>query len=236
MSPVTCISGIDTDIGKTVATGLMAKALQEQGHSVITQKMVQTGCTGIAEDIQQHRAIMGIDLLAEDVSGLTCPYVFSKPCSPHLAAELEKTEIDPDVISSATAQLNERFDHVLLEGAGGLLAPLTREMTFLDYVQKQDYPLIIVTSPKLGSINHTLSALELAKWRGITVKGIVYNCYEIDDEEIYRDSRTVFIDYLQKNRFTPLLIQLDSVAQYRILANGKERSVRRFSQFFSENN
>ncbi|MCK5071639.1 MAG: dethiobiotin synthase, partial [Desulfocapsa sp.] len=95
MCPVICISGIDTDIGKTIATGLLAKALLSQGYSVITQKVAQTGCTGISEDILKHRELMDTGLYPEDTNGLTCPYVFSKPCSPHLAAELSQTQIDP---------------------------------------------------------------------------------------------------------------------------------------------
>ena len=59
MGKVTCVSGIDTDIGKTIVTGLLAKLLGQNGHSVITQKIVQTGCSGIAEDIITHRKLMG---------------------------------------------------------------------------------------------------------------------------------------------------------------------------------
>lgn len=88
MGSVICISGIDTDIGKTVATGLMAKALLLRGYSVITQKVAQTGCTGISEDIQEHRKLMGVELLSEDQDGLTCPYVFSKACSPVLSRKI----------------------------------------------------------------------------------------------------------------------------------------------------
>ncbi|HID01809.1 MAG TPA: dethiobiotin synthase, partial [Desulfobacterales bacterium] len=73
MCPVTCISGIDTNIGKTIATGLMARTLLEQGYSVITQKVVQTGCKGIAEDILQHRKLMRVELFPEDKDGMTCP-------------------------------------------------------------------------------------------------------------------------------------------------------------------
>lgn len=215
MALVTCISGIDTDIGKTVATGLMAKALLAQGYTVITQKVVQTGCTGIAEDIRQHREVMGIELLPEDKNGLTCPYVFSKPCSPHLAAELDQTRIDPDKITLATQGLAAKYDQVLLEGAGGLMVPLTREMTFIDYLQEQGYPLILVTSPRLGSINHTLSALELAKGRGIEVRGIVYNCYDACDDVICSDSRKVFVSSLQKYGFSPNIVDMVSAESYQ---------------------
>ncbi|MEA3469522.1 MAG: dethiobiotin synthase [Thermodesulfobacteriota bacterium] len=214
MCPVFCISGIDTDIGKTVATGLMARTLLSQGYSTITQKVVQTGCSGIADDIIYHRKLMGIELLPEDLNGLTCPYVFKKPCSPHLAAELEQETINPEEITRATKSLSARYDYVLLEGAGGLLVPLTREMTFIDYLQQQGYPLILVSSPRLGSINHTLSALELAQGRGIEVKGIVYNCHVGCDDEIRRDSRKLFAGYLQKYGFSPVVVDLESEDTY----------------------
>lgn len=214
MGLVTCISGIDTDIGKTIATGLLARSLLQSGYSVITQKIVQTGCGGIAEDIIVHRELMGIGLQAEDKSGLTCPFVFQKACSPHLAAELENKSIDTQKISEATEDLLGRFDHVLLEGAGGLQVPLTRKMTFLDYLQEQKYPLILVSSSRLGSINHTLSALELAKTRGIWVNGIVYNTYDTGDTIIEEDSRNVFLAALEQYGFPPRLVTLESKTNY----------------------
>jgi dethiobiotin synthetase len=213
MGTVTCVSGIDTDIGKTIVTGLLAKVLQQGGHSVITQKLVQTGCRGIAEDIRSHRKIMGIGLLPEDKNGLTCPYVFPKACSPHLAAELENQSVDVLRIVAATEKLTVDYDHVILEGAGGLLVPLTREITFLDYLAQQGYPLILVTSSRLGSINHTLSALELAKNRGVPVNGIVYNCYNATDTTIRDDSRRVFLSALEKYGFPAKIVDLNNIEQ-----------------------
>lgn len=214
MGVVTCISGIDTDIGKTIATGLMAKELLRSGYSVITQKIVQTGCSGIAEDIIAHRELMGLALQPEDKRGTTCPYVFQKACSPHLAAELENRSIDTKKIAEATGKLLACFDHVLLEGVGGLQVPLTRELTLLDYLQEQGYPLILVSSAKLGSINHTLSALELARNRGIQVNGIVYNAFGASDTVIAEDSRNVFLASLQKYGFPARLITLEPKIHY----------------------
>ena len=69
------VSGIDTGIGKTVATGVFAKKLAEKGANPITQKLIQTGCEGISEDILEHRKVMGIPLRPEDRDFTTCPYV-----------------------------------------------------------------------------------------------------------------------------------------------------------------
>lgn len=228
MGQVTCISGIDTDIGKTVATGLMAKTLMARGDSVITQKVVQTGCSGIAEDILRHRELMGVELFPEDRSGVTCPYVFAKACSPHLAAELEGKNIDLQEIENSTNMLTASFDHVLLEGAGGLLVPLTREITFLDYLEKNAYPLILVSSPRLGSINHTLAALELAQGRGIEVRGIVYNCSLVSDSEIQRDSRDIFLKYLGKYGFPACVVDMEVAESY--FEQGQEFSCMQFFQ------
>ena len=117
------ITGIDTNIGKTFATGMIACALAGKGKRVITQKMIQTGCTEISEDIVMHRKIQGIPFTEEDKAGLTCPYIFTYPCSPHMAAEKDGKTIDLSVITEATRRLQEKYEYVLLEGAGGLMVP-----------------------------------------------------------------------------------------------------------------
>ena len=96
------ISGIDTNVGKTYATGILARTLAAKGHTVITQKMIQTGCTEVSEDIEMHRHLMGIPFTNEDKSGATCPYIFTYPCSPHMAAERDKREINLSNITVKT--------------------------------------------------------------------------------------------------------------------------------------
>ena len=171
------ITGIDTNIGKTFATGMIACALAEKGKKVITQKMIQTGCTEVSEDIEMHRKIQGIPFTEEDKAGLTCPYIFTYPCSPHMAAAKDERRIDLETITQATRRLRETHEYVLLEGAGGLMVPNDMESLTIDYVKEQAYPLILVTSGKLGSINHTLLSLYACERYGIEVKAIVYNQY-----------------------------------------------------------
>ena len=196
MGKVLFISGIDTDVGKTVATGVLAKQLAAQGHRVITQKMVQTGCTGLSADLQTHRHIQGIAWLPEDLDGTTCPYVFAHPCSPHLAAALEQTEIDDTRITAATEQLAAYYDYVLLEGVGGLAVPYRDNTTTLDYVARQGYPVVLVTSARLGSINHTLLSLAACHMRGITLDTVVYNHYPCGDQLIKEDTRRYLRQHL----------------------------------------
>jgi len=214
MGVITCIGGIDTDIGKTIATGLMAKVLRQNGYSVITQKIVQTGCHGLSDDIKKHRELMGIGLQIEDIEEVTCSESFVKSCSPHLAAELEGKEVDRERITGNSRKLAACYDQVLLEGVGGLLVPLSRQVTFLDYVKQQNYPLILVSSSRLGSINHTLSALEICANRGVAVKGIIYNCFEETDPEIVLDSKNVFQSGLEQYGYPGRVVSLYKTEKY----------------------
>ena len=108
---------------QSYATSYLAKLWNGQGIRTITQKLIQTGNNGLSEDIELHRRIMGTGLLPEDTDGLTMPEIFSYPCSPHLAAEIDKRPVDFDKIERATRRLSETYDAVLLEGAGGLMVP-----------------------------------------------------------------------------------------------------------------
>ncbi len=208
MSKTVFISGIDTNIGKTIATGLLARELIKLGRSVITQKIVQTGCTEIAEDIVEHRRLMGIDLQAVDMDLTTCPFVFPLAASPHLAASDAKREIDLNVISKATQVLENKYDIVLLEGAGGLCVPINSRVTIIDYISERNYPLILLTSSRLGSINHTLLSLEVIFSRGIQLKGLIYNRYPKENQLIVDDSKAFFEDYLQRHFPKVPLIEL----------------------------
>lgn len=205
------ITGIDTDTGKTVITGLMASWFMKQGISVITQKLVQTGCQGLAEDIVSHRKIMGIEPLQEDLNGTTCPSVFSFPASPHLAASLEKRSIDFNEIKQSTAYLSEKYETLLIEGAGGLAVPLEGTYTILDYLEEEKIPVILVTSPKLGSINHTLLSLEALYNRKIPFTALVYNCFPEGDPFIQADSEKVFRTFLKKYNFPDTIIKVPEI-------------------------
>ncbi len=194
------ISGIDTDAGKSYCTAWLARELAQSGKRVITQKFIQTGNTGHSEDIDLHRRITGTGYLPEDREGLTMPEIFSYPCSPHLAARIDQRPIDFGKIERATKELARRYDIVLVEGAGGLMVPLTEEYLTIDYITEKKYPLIFITSGKLGSINHTLLSFEAIKKRGIVLDTVLYNLYPtVEDETIQKDTMEYIQNYLSKN-------------------------------------
>ncbi|OTG64822.1 dethiobiotin synthase [Acinetobacter silvestris] len=194
------ISGIDTGIGKTFATGYLAKLWNQQGKAVITQKLIQTGNVDISEDIQQHREIMGMGWFPEDQSKLTMPEIFTYPASPHLATQIDGREIDFQKIADATQQLTEKYEVVLLEGAGGLMVPLTTELLTIDYIAEKKIPVILVSSGRLGSINHTLLSLEALKSRGLELYALAYNLNdESQDEIISQDTSEYLKNYLAQH-------------------------------------
>lgn len=194
------ISGIDTDAGKSYCTAFLAGELMRGGKRVITQKFIQTGNIGHSEDIDLHRRLMGISMTEEDHAGLTMPEIFSYPCSPHLAARIDNRLIDFEKIERATQELARRYDVVLVEGAGGLMVPLTEDYLTIDYIAEKQYPLVFVTSGKLGSINHTLLSFEAIRNRGIRLDTVLYNLYPtVEDTTIQEDTMQYIRRYLAKH-------------------------------------
>ncbi len=195
------VSGIDTNIGKSYATAYLARLWNEQGRRTITQKFIQTGNPeGYSEDIELHRRLMGMDYLSEDEQGLTKPEIFSYPASPHLASQIDHRAIDFDKIKRATDTLSRGYDAVLVEGAGGLMVPLTEDFLTIDYVQQEGYPLVFVTSGRLGSINHTLLSFEAIERRGIKLHTVMYNMFpEGEDKIIQEDTEGYIRRYIDKH-------------------------------------
>lgn len=169
------IVGTDTNVGKTIVTGALARKLHQEGHSVITQKWVQTGAKTY-DDVLEHLRIMDIppSVVAPYISSIA-PYIFSLPASPHLAAENEQQSIDVSTLISHTNVLQRIADTVLIETAGGLHVPLNRRITMIDLLSEHRIPCILVIANKLGCINHSLLSINaLAQYR-VPLLGCIIN-------------------------------------------------------------
>lgn len=211
MEKVYFLSGIDTDAGKTYATAMMARYFMDKGLSVITQKFVQTGCDEYSEDIVRHRELLCTGLLDVDLDHTTAPVIFSYPASAQLAARIDGREIDLKVIDDATARLTSLFDIVIIEGAGGLMVPLTDDFLTIDYIATRRLPVILVTNGVLGSINHTILSLEALEHRGIDVPYVVYNKHFDSDKVIAADTHGFIERYLKRHHPSSALIDLESI-------------------------
>ncbi len=202
---VTFVSGVDTDAGKSIATGWIARRLMSAGRRVVTQKLVQTGNAGLSEDILLHRSMMGCGLLPEDEDRTTMPEIYTYPCSPHLAARIDGRPVSLARIDAATARLDARYDEVLLEGAGGLMVPLTDDLLTIDFVAARGYPMIFVTGGILGSISHTLLAFEAMERRSIRVARVVYNLWPGRKDRVIDDESRVYLRREAAKRFPDAL-------------------------------
>lgn len=193
------ITAIDTDAGKTIITGLLAKYFLEKGKTVITQKIAQTGCKQISEDIEKHRKIMGIPLQNIDKNGKTCPYLFEYPASPHLSSRMENKSINTKNIINLANELQKQYEIVLMEGVGGLMVPITDNYMVLNFIADNNLDTILVATSKLGSINHTLLSLEVMKQKNINVKMLVYNKLDNKESPITLDTENYLKKYIANN-------------------------------------
>ncbi|WP_348673533.1 dethiobiotin synthase [Duncaniella dubosii] len=199
MSETIFISGIDTDAGKSYCTAWLACRMAERGQKVATQKFIQTGNTGRSEDIELHRRLCDTGPLPEDADLTTSPVIFSYPASAQLAARLDGREIDVDAIDRSRRLLESRYDVVLIEGAGGLMVPLTDDFLTIDYVVSRRLPLALVTNGVLGSINHTILSLEAIASRDIELRYVLYNTHFDRDAVIAEDTRGFIERYVRRH-------------------------------------
>jgi dethiobiotin synthetase len=116
--------------------------------------------------------------------------------------------IDPRRIAVSTRRLAKLYDNVLIEGVGGSEVPLTKKVTTLDYMAKQGYRVIVVSSTRLGSINHTLLTLRALHAGGLHVLGIVYNQSRGGNRTIAEDTRRVLLRALKKFGYPATIIDL----------------------------
>ena len=157
------ITGIGTDVGKTIASAIVTESLEADYW-----KPVQAGDLDNSDSHKIERYITNNKTVIHPNS-----YKLNTPASPHLAAELDGVIIDLKKIKEPKTK-----NHLVIEGAGGLLVPLNDTDSIIDLI-KPDYKVIVVSRHYLGSINHTLLSLEALKHKGIDVAGIIFNGPEV---------------------------------------------------------
>ncbi len=165
------ITGTDTGVGKTVVAGGLAASLRNSGLDIGVMKPIETGFSLRSSDVFFLKRMAGVNDPLENI----CPYRFKFPLSPYTAAQLEKASIRLEKIRQAYRRLLKKHQAVFVEGAGGLLVPIARKMTMADLALRLNLPLLIVARTNLGTLNHTLLTVEVAKHRGVKVAGVILN-------------------------------------------------------------
>ncbi|MFT6046357.1 MAG: dethiobiotin synthetase [Arenicella sp.] len=151
----------------------------------------------ISADLAEHQRIANAQFNTAEYS-LHAPYLFKYPASPHLSASMEDIEIDCDHLEQQTRKLESQCEHLLIEGAGGLCVPLNDSTLMTDLVAKLGLPIVLVTSSKLGSINHTILSLDYCVQRDLDVRAIIYNEFLNKSQAIFKDSRKVLKRHAKK--------------------------------------
>lgn len=160
------VTGIGTDIGKTVVSAVLCRKLNAAYYKPIQ--------AGNLENLES-------DFIKNLVPGITIfetKYKLNNPLSPHLAAKLDNVRIDIENIT-----LPNFKESLIVEGAGGILVPLNDEYTILDLIKKLKLPVIVIVKHYLGSINHSLLTCEVLKQSGVEIAGIIFNGESNEESE-----------------------------------------------------
>ncbi len=180
-TPGLFITGTGTGVGKTVVAAAIARTLAMEDKRVAVFK---PAVTGLEEEGETDHALLrrasGSNQSDEEIA----PYRYKPPASPHLAAALAREEINPERLRQAAHDDAEGADAIVCEGVGGLLVPLSPTYLVRDLAVELGYPLVIVASPGLGTINHTLLTIESARAAGLEVAAVVLNPWPEEPTEI----------------------------------------------------
>ncbi len=165
------VTSIGTGIGKTFTTCALLHAARMKGFEAYGYKPIISGWDDSdATDTAQIIAAGGGAWKVEEVS----PWRFAAPLSPHMAAPLEKKSLTLDAVVQ-WSQSRPCGQFALMEGVGGVMVPLNQQHTSLDWMQALGWPVILVTGSYLGSISHTLTALDVLNHAGVKVAALVMN-------------------------------------------------------------
>ena len=170
------ITASGTGIGKTFVTSLLIRQLRAKGRSVCALKPLITGYTDETAHESDTRHLLdalGLPMNAENISSVS-PWRFDAPLAPNMAAQREGRQIDlKEVIAFCNAARSGAQDYLLIEGVGGVMVPLNDHYTVREWIMILQMPALLVTGSYLGSISHTLTALEALQSKGIQIAGIV---------------------------------------------------------------
>lgn len=182
------ITGTDTAVGKTIITAALIKAVKLLGLRVCGMKPIETGCKKIDCRLQiadckfKDRVLIPSDgMFLKEMAGMddsidfVTPIRFENSIAPFTASEIEGIPVDIDKIQKAYKVLSKKYEVVIVEGIGGLLVPIKKDYFVLDLAEELGLPVIVVSMPGLGTINHTMLTVNYAIKEGLDIAGIIIN-------------------------------------------------------------
>ncbi len=200
------ITATDTEIGKTSVACAIAATLHRQGLRVGVSKPIASGCRiereGLVSDDAEALAHFAD---CQQPLHVINPVRYKHPLAPAVAAEKENRPVDWQAIAEALEQLDRANDLLIVEGVGGWHVPLDNKHTVEDLARWIGYPVLVVTGPKLGTLNHTALTCAAIRKAQCRLSGIVLNRYETDSNDVAEQTNRTWLAH--QNR-TPILATL----------------------------
>jgi len=193
------ITATDTDVGKTVITGAIAAALKARGLHVGVMKPLASGGVADSQGIlmaEDATFLMRAAGIGERERDLVNPLCLAPALTPAVAAAVSGVFVDIPAILKAYQVLAANYDPLLVEGVGGITAPLWQDYLLVDFMATLALPVIVVTRPNLGTINHTVLTVDYARRRGLQVVGIIINGWNEAEVGILERSNEEYITRL----------------------------------------
>ena len=217
------ITGTDTEIGKTVVTISLAARARALGLRVAAMKPIESGVASHLNSNQSDGERLALASGFANSMEFVGPIVLEEPLAPMMAAMRAGVTIDFDLLDRARTALAEDRDLLLIEGAGGLLAPITVDYSFASLFDRWSAEIIVVAGNRLGVLNHTLLTVRVAESEGLTVRAVVLTDLSADDPSVAEatnyDALVALLPNLPIHRF-PWIERLDDSSALSAAAAG----------------
>ena len=213
------ITGTDTEVGKTRFSCAVIRTLREKIERVAAYKPVASG----GEDEKASDAYLLWEATGRLGSmKMVCPQSFVAPLAPPLAAALENREVDRELLEKGARDWRGQCDFLVVEGAGGLLSPLTFESTNADLAKQIGWPIVIVVADRLGAVNQSLLAFEAASSRNLVIAAIVLNAttHQSDSQKSNHHASMIKQQLQATNRPIPTILKF-SYGQTELVEAGQ---------------
>ena len=172
------VTATDTDIGKTYVCAGLAYALKKSGIDVGIMKPFACGVKQKIGFSSNDLTILTNAAMVDDAEDIINPFFFPIPASPYTAAKNLGVKIDVEHVMECFRKLDEIHDIVLVEGIGGIMTPILKDYAIIDLIKDLMANTIIVTSSKIGTVNHTVLTCNMCKNMNIPIKGLIINNFD----------------------------------------------------------
>lgn len=183
------VTGTDTGVGKTLVAGGIARVLYNSGKRVGVFKPVASGCSHQFEglvnaDAEFLRMCSHCNFSLSEIN----PVGYVQPAAPAVCEEFERRPVDYGLIEACCRKISAASDVMIVEGVGGVRVPVSRGVDVLDLAREFDLPVVVVSRPDLGTINHTLLTLDAVRGAGLDIAGVVISGYDAESAGLAQES------------------------------------------------